>query len=71
MDSSWLFRANIAALWVATTNQEETAMDTTTIAVDLAKDVFEVACATSAGRIVERRRFTRHQFQRFLSSLPR
>ena len=45
-------------------------MDTTTIAVDLAKDVFEVACATPAGRIVERRRFTRQQFQRFLSTRP-
>ena len=45
-------------------------MDATTIAVDLAKDVFEVACAASGGRIVERRRFNRHQFQRFLSSLP-
>ena len=45
-------------------------MDATTIAVDLAKDVFEIACATSAGRIVERRRLSRPQFHRFLSKLP-
>ena len=45
-------------------------MDATTIAVDLAKDVFEIACATSAGRIVERRRLSRPQFYRFLSNVP-
>jgi transposase len=44
-------------------------MDATTIAVDLAKDVFEIAQATAAGRIVERRRLNRHQFQRFLDQL--
>src|SRR5688572_8037989 len=64
------FAARSPRCGIATTNQEETAMQTTTIAVDLAKDVFEVACATSAGQIVERRRLTRQQFQRFLSSLP-
>ena len=42
----------------------------TTIAVDLAKDVFEIACATSTGRIVERRRLSRPQFHRFLCNLP-
>src|SRR5262245_31021536 len=45
-------------------------MDITTIAVDLAKDVFEVACGTAAGRIVERRRFNRQQFERVLADLP-
>jgi transposase len=44
-------------------------MDATTIAVDLAKDVFEVACAASSGRICGRRRLNRQQFQRFLSGL--
>ena len=38
-----------------------------TIAVDLSKDVFEVAVATSAGKIVERKRLTRPQFERFWS----
>ena len=35
------------------------------IAVDLAKDVFELAVAHSPGRVVERKRLTRLQFERF------
>ena len=34
-------------------------MDATTMAVDLAKDVFEVAVANRAGRIVDRKRLSR------------
>jgi transposase len=34
------------------------------IAVDLAKDVFEVDVSASAGRISERRRLSRLQFER-------
>jgi transposase len=41
-------------------------MDATTVAVDLAKDVFEVAVANRAHRIVDRRRLTRRQFDAFL-----
>jgi transposase len=44
-------------------------MDATTVAVDLAKDVFEVALANRAGRIVDRRRLTRRQFGRFVEGL--
>lgn len=44
-------------------------MDATTVAVDLAKDVFEVALANRAGRIVERKRLTRAQFDRFMEGL--
>ena len=44
-------------------------MDVTTVAVDLAKDVFEVALANRAGRIVERKRLTRAQFDRFMEGL--
>jgi transposase len=44
-------------------------MDATTVAVDLAKDIFEVACANRAGRVVERKRLTRRQFERFVDSL--
>ena len=40
-------------------------MFTLTIAVDLAKHVFEIAVATRAGRISERKRFTRGQFEEF------
>ena len=45
-------------------------MDATTVAVDLATDVFEVALANRAGRILERKRLTRRQFERFIDSLP-
>lgn len=44
-------------------------MDATTVAVDLAKNIFEVACANRAGRVVERKRLTRQQFERFLATL--
>lgn len=44
-------------------------MDATTVAVDLAKDVFEVALANRAGRIVERKRLNRRQFERFVDGL--
>lgn len=44
-------------------------MDATTVAVDLAKDIFEVALANRAGRIIERKRLTRRQFERFLDGL--
>ncbi|HEX9084722.1 MAG TPA: hypothetical protein VF836_08285 [Gemmatimonadaceae bacterium] len=39
-------------------NEEEADMDATTVAVDLAKDVFEVATANRAGRILERNCFS-------------
>ena len=42
-------------------------MTTTTIAVDLAKSVFEVAVAHAAGGAPVRHRFTRAQFERFLT----
>src|SRR4030095_3785235 len=44
-------------------------MDATTVAVDLAKDVFEVARANRAGRIIERKRLTRRQFERLVETL--
>jgi transposase len=40
-------------------------MSSVTIAVDLAKHVFEVAVSTGAGRITERKRLSRSQFERF------
>ncbi len=45
-------------------------MDATTVAVDLAKDVFEVATANRVGRILERKRLTRRQFEAFVDALP-
>jgi transposase len=44
-------------------------MDATTVAVDLAKDIFEVALANRGGRIFDRKRLTRPQFERFLDGL--
>jgi transposase len=52
------------------TNQEEAKMDATTVAIDLAKDIFEVALANRAGCIIERKRLTRRQFERFVDGLP-
>jgi transposase len=40
-------------------------MSSNTIAVDLAKNVFELAVANPGGHILERRRLTRTQFERF------
>ena len=42
-------------------------MHSTTIAVDLAKSVFEVAVSEHPGRVAERHRFSRRQFSRFLA----
>src|SRR5687767_6186496 len=47
-------------------NQEETEMDATTVAVDLAKSVFELAIADVQWRITARQRLNRTQFARFL-----
>ena len=43
-------------------------MDATTMAVDLAKDVFEVAWANRTGRILDRKRLTRRQFERAIDT---
>ena len=71
MDSSRFSRGRMCReeTWVATTNQEEADMDATTVAVDLAKDIFQVALANRAGRVVERKRLTRAQCSRFIDGL--
>ena len=45
-------------------------MDATTVAIDLAKDVFELAFADARGRIVERKRLSRNAFSRCLINRP-
>ena len=45
-------------------------MDATTVAVDLAKSVFEVAIANAQWRLMERRRLTRARFMRFVADTP-
>ncbi len=44
-------------------------MDATTVAIDLAKEIFEVAVANRAGRVTDRKRLTRRQFERFVDTL--
>jgi transposase len=44
-------------------------MDATTVAMDLAKDIFEVAVANRAHRSVDRRRLTRRRVESFLDGL--
>jgi len=44
-------------------------METTNVAIDLAKDVFQVNTANRAGRILHRQRLTRRQFERFVETL--
>jgi transposase len=45
-------------------------MNSTTIAVDVAKAVFEVAVSESAGQVRERHRFSRERFRRYLGEHP-
>ena len=45
-------------------------MHATTVAVDLAKDVFELAFADADGRIIERKRLSRNAFSRCLANRP-
>jgi transposase len=45
-------------------------MNTTTIGIDVAKSVFQLSLAARSGRIVERKRLSRAQFQRFLTQQP-
>jgi transposase len=47
--------------------EEESEMQDTTIAVDLAKSVFEVAVSRRPGQVAIRRRLSRGQFSRFLA----
>jgi transposase len=42
-------------------------MQSTTIAVDLAKSMFEVAVSQRPGKVAERHRLSRAQFSRFLA----
>jgi transposase len=48
-------------------NQEESVMNATTVAVDLAKNVYQLAVAAD-WRVVEKHRLTRTQFERFFAN---
>jgi transposase len=43
-------------------------MNATTVAVDLAKNAFEIAVAEQSGRVVEKARLTRSQFARWFDN---
>ena len=45
-------------------------MNATSIGVDLSKSVFQVSLANAAGRIVEHKRLSRAQYERFLAEQP-
>jgi transposase len=45
-------------------------MNTTTVAVDLAKSVFELAVSDGQGRVTERKRLSREAFSRFFINRP-
>jgi transposase len=45
-------------------------MHATTVAIDLAKEVFERAFADTQGRMIERKRLSRSAFSRCLSNRP-
>lgn len=45
-------------------------MNDTTIAVDISKEVFEIAVSKRAGKVSERRRLSRSQFLRFFAQRP-
>ncbi len=44
-------------------------MDAMTVAIDLAKDVYQIAISNREGAITTRRRLTRRQFALFVESL--
>src|SRR5215212_9674594 len=44
-------------------------MDATTIAIDLAKDVFQVAISDVSGHVTARRRLSRQQFAKFVETI--
>src|SRR5262245_7012291 len=52
----------------AQTFQKEPAMNRTTVAVDLAKNVYQLAVADPTWRTLERHRLTRTQFERFFAN---
>ena len=46
-------------------------MNATTVAIDLAKTVFDLAISDEQGHLVERKRLSREGFTRFLVNRPR
>jgi transposase len=71
MDSSRRYIGIEVPNWmccIQLTKREESAMHATTVAIDLAKDVFELAYADADHRIVARKRLSRRAFARVLDN---
>jgi transposase len=71
MDSSRRYIGIEVPNWmccIQLTKREESAMHATTVAIDLAKDVFELAYADADHRIVARKRLSRRAFARALDN---
>jgi transposase len=51
-----------------TPEQEESEMNATTVSIDLAKNVFELAVADAHGKVAERARLTRAQLERWFDN---
>src|SRR5574343_1307657 len=54
--------------WGSGVQTKESDMHTTTVAVDLAKSVFQIAVADEHWHIVETQRLTRSQFERWFAN---
>jgi len=54
--------------WESASKEKESVMNATTVAVDLAKSVFELAVADASWRVVESHRLTRTQFERWFAN---
>ncbi len=73
MDPTRCFERSLSAklnVLIISNQPVESEMNITTVAVDLAKDVFEVAEADGTGRILKRSRLSRPAFIRFLAEHP-
>jgi hypothetical protein len=56
-------------VWVsAQATQKEPDMNATTVAVDLAKNVYQLAVADANWRVIQKHRLTRTQFERFFAN---
>lgn len=73
MDSSHLYSRHHSAKLESVVGwseprQEEPDMNTTTVAVDLAKTVFQLAVADASWRVIKTHRLTRGQFERWFAN---
>ena len=72
MDSPCFLRQSGALVFIGVEirfiKHKESDMNATTVAVDLAKSVFQLAVADSSGRVVETHRLTRTQFERWFAN---